>query len=1019
MADTTALKNRIRAAIKTNDNQEITGPVLQQALLDIVDELDLNPELENEATTRGDADTRLSNLITGIKNNIDNGYVYAGIAIPTTSPVSGKVFYITTKAGLYTNFSNLSVTEGITVLKYDGLTWSKEQIIYGDGGVFDVTAQNGGITFASLKALLNSDNLSTLIPTAIRKGGMSVKFVQSSDNKYVQYRLMNQNWSITVSDWQGVDDEPTAGSNNLVKSGGVANVAVTSIPKIPILDRNVCSMGSRYSQLERLILDLEIISESNRKFAPVSYYFSESDNSFAITFYEVDDSGKYLRTSFKAFKIDFHTKERKLIYVLDKNVSVDAGAYTAKVSIAVDSSVFDEKFDAYTPSLVNESCLSEHWGIISILRKIKSNSLVINGLNDDIGIIYLYGSSKFNNLTETNRFLVYNGAETNSAGYVGYLSDYAEVKEGEKYKCFGDFRYDNWGGNIWGYSDKLGNNPVLLGHSKNGNSVIVKIPSGVNYIRMCSQKIEGQVPYIINYPSFMSYISDNIDIIKENIIAIDTRIEDELNLEKINNGNKIIYLTSDNNYGPIKNKTVNSFVIYTNSRKWSYTTPPFQPKGDKSVHIKFKLKCLTPELIEQGAAGTVALWLSDGRANYAEDKCVKVGEYNDGDEVSYSFDPAYYNVYKGWTKFGVWITISAGTSGGTIEWEVKDFKVYELENNSVNGLNGDDAKELFQDVSDRLSTVEKIKSDIEISDITLQSPSGNRFELSVQDNGTLFTIPIIPNIGAMFGNSLIGGSGFGMAAADNEHDYYYLITEAIKEINAGYTATRFSAAKTGAFEGLTSENDIDTVVSNMLNELTGEEELVSIQLGDNVNTPEKNAVFPKSSLVLCRELRKKCKKARIVWIGMWYGSTAKYQAIQNACNETGCKFISFQNILGSEANSKIGNVQKLESSTRRTISEVSEVIENSSTGGIKNITVKFSVSSVQYESTLNVTDYSLSGNVLTYTSEYNIIKSGGIASHPGNEGFRRIANKFLYEMNIVEDNEYYSEAKGNWEDVQY
>lgn len=55
MADTTALKNRIRVAIKTNDNQEIIGPVLQQTLLDIVDELDLNPELQ-------EADTQLNNL---------------------------------------------------------------------------------------------------------------------------------------------------------------------------------------------------------------------------------------------------------------------------------------------------------------------------------------------------------------------------------------------------------------------------------------------------------------------------------------------------------------------------------------------------------------------------------------------------------------------------------------------------------------------------------------------------------------------------------------------------------------------------------------------------------------------------------------------------------------------------------------------------------------------------------------------------------------------------------------------
>ena len=34
---------------------------------------------------------------------------------------------------------------------------------------------------------------------------------------------MKNTWSTTVSNWQGVDDEPTAGSDNLVKSGGVAD----------------------------------------------------------------------------------------------------------------------------------------------------------------------------------------------------------------------------------------------------------------------------------------------------------------------------------------------------------------------------------------------------------------------------------------------------------------------------------------------------------------------------------------------------------------------------------------------------------------------------------------------------------------------------------------------------------------------------------------------------------------------------------------------------------------------------
>ena len=92
--------------------------------------------------------------------------------------------------------------------------------------IFDVSANNNGATFESLSALLNSSDLSTLIPTSVRHGGMSIRFIQgseqSSDNKYVQYRLMSTAWSNIIADWQGVDNEPTAGSNNLVNSGGVA-----------------------------------------------------------------------------------------------------------------------------------------------------------------------------------------------------------------------------------------------------------------------------------------------------------------------------------------------------------------------------------------------------------------------------------------------------------------------------------------------------------------------------------------------------------------------------------------------------------------------------------------------------------------------------------------------------------------------------------------------------------------------------------------------------------------------------
>lgn len=107
--------------------------------------------------------------------------------------------------------------------------------------IFDVSAHNDGAVFESLSALLSSSNLSTLIPTSVRHGGMSIRFIQgseqSSDNKYLQYRCMAKNFTTDVTQWQGVDDEPTAGSQNLVTSGGV-NRAILEVKSL-IVDEEI------------------------------------------------------------------------------------------------------------------------------------------------------------------------------------------------------------------------------------------------------------------------------------------------------------------------------------------------------------------------------------------------------------------------------------------------------------------------------------------------------------------------------------------------------------------------------------------------------------------------------------------------------------------------------------------------------------------------------------------------------------------------------------------------------------
>jgi hypothetical protein len=83
-------------------------------------------------------------------------------------------------------------------------SWSSNIILGGDG-VFDISAYRatGGTLakYATLAAALDDGNN---IPQSLRKGGMSVKFVQSSDNKYVQYILVTNEWSTNIEDWQKV-----------------------------------------------------------------------------------------------------------------------------------------------------------------------------------------------------------------------------------------------------------------------------------------------------------------------------------------------------------------------------------------------------------------------------------------------------------------------------------------------------------------------------------------------------------------------------------------------------------------------------------------------------------------------------------------------------------------------------------------------------------------------------------------------------------------------------------------------
>lgn len=97
MANYATLKAAIQQVIKANGNEEITGALLQQSLLAMI-------------------------------NSLGGYYQFAGIATPSTNPGTPdqNVFYLASTAGTYPNFGSIVIAENeAAILKYNG-TWSKD-----------------------------------------------------------------------------------------------------------------------------------------------------------------------------------------------------------------------------------------------------------------------------------------------------------------------------------------------------------------------------------------------------------------------------------------------------------------------------------------------------------------------------------------------------------------------------------------------------------------------------------------------------------------------------------------------------------------------------------------------------------------------------------------------------------------------------------------------------------------------------------------------------------------------------
>lgn len=513
---------------------------------------------------------------------------------------------------------------------------------------------------------------------------------------------------------------------------------------------------------------------------------------------------------------------------------------------------------------------------------------------------------------------------------------------------------------------------VLNKDVKDNNGLTGKLSIVVDWGLWKHGRIEAMKPLRLNddvlkdHFGFISVL-ENVEITTDNVKPSYNKLIDSLSVYSWNNGELTGY------YG--NNGFIFKHPNVTGNNSRGVRTNVFTPVPDYRCTLTFDIDKVVP-----GGTLTVYLYGGDGEV-FLTAQAVEMGEN------TFEFDPAYYAVYKNQTTFYYILAVS-GAEGTDIEVYVNNFICAQYPIGQTENLTA-----TISDLQKKNAVLEGRITSLESgSDIILISPNGTKYSLQVNDDGEVSTVPIIPKKALFIGNSLLLGNGeFGMNATDKTKDYHDIISEHILAERTGdYTSKRLSGT---AFEDAESITTSNAWIEDILElELESDTDLVVVQLGDNVNTELKRATFNDSCATLISNIRRIAPKARVAWVYGWYVNNEVRTAIQNALKTYGGEYVEI-NDLNTKANqSEIGTVIK-----RTNEVEQSLVYDDLRIMSSQRLIVTFSVDGKQYTSDISVTTYNHepSSRTIKWRGKETITVSTGVASHPGDLGFEKIAQRII------------------------
>lgn len=257
MANYETLKAAIQQVVKTNGNNEITGALLQQSLLAMI-------------------------------NSLGSGYQFVDVATSATKPGTPdqKVFYIANGKGTYPNFGGISITEDEVVILYYDTDWHKLLTgIASNEKLSELEGKTTDIKEEILQVPVTIHQVDGVNGYWYNGSGSSYGFWESDNSRRSTDKIdvvEGEKYLVTTSiggstiiaylaqwngdAWVGVPDAFKAGSGNAVDREYIVPSGVTKIA--------ICSYNTSVPSLKK-VTSMQVFKaytkeESDKRYAPIS-----------------------------------------------------------------------------------------------------------------------------------------------------------------------------------------------------------------------------------------------------------------------------------------------------------------------------------------------------------------------------------------------------------------------------------------------------------------------------------------------------------------------------------------------------------------------------------------------------------------------------------------------------------------------------------------------------------------------------------------------------------------------------